>query len=566
MTQTNDQAAEILAKLRRQGSDDANYEAKSCQQNIGGSAWESISAFANTSGGTLLLGIDEHQNFAPVDGFDANRIIDQLTEGMGDGNPQGVRLVNPPSYEISRCFENGKPFVLVEVKENAPGDKPCYIKAKGPQSGGYRRVDDKDIRLSPMDVFELENQLVSRSTDREIVPEASEKDLDDDALNTIFEIHRNSKALRGAVSKREKMTRLNITDTEGSVRLAGLLAAGTYPQQFLPKILIDVAAHPGDQKGTVGGPRFLDRVLCDGNMPDAIDQAVDATARNLRSETFIKGAGAKTDTEIPREVLREVIANAVVHREYDSRFLGESVTVDIYPDRVEVGNPGGLWGGTTLETMKRGESRCRNATLMQLMHKVPYGGEDNVTVEGGGSGIPMVLREMKSRALGTPDFLIRPDHVTVVLGRYGAEYLETRRWMANLGVPLSRREQTALLMLRQQPDMTVQQLHEALTFDSDDIREILRQLRSKGVLDFPQEDGHSTGAYRRATVRRPSATETAVLAALGDKPLSVREVHALTGGNIQVVRRALRSLVADGKVMATASPTSRNRKYLLSGR
>ena len=114
------------------------------------------------------------------------------------------------------------------------------------------------------------------------------------------------------------------------------------------------------------------------------------------------GVGARTDSEIPKEVLREVVANAVVHREYDAQFLGESVTVDIYPDRVEVSNPGGLWGGVTLATIGSGVSCCRNATLMQLLHQIPYDDANDVTVEGGGSGIPLVIREMKSRALGEP--------------------------------------------------------------------------------------------------------------------------------------------------------------------
>ena len=68
-------------------------------------------------------------------------------------------------------------------------------------------------------------------------------------------------------------------------------------------------------------------------MPEAIEQAVEAIAKNLRAPTFVVGVGARTDSEIPKEVLREVVANAVVHREYDAQFLGESVTVDIYPDR-----------------------------------------------------------------------------------------------------------------------------------------------------------------------------------------------------------------------------------------
>ena len=107
MMWTNDDIAEVLEHLRVQGNDDARFEAKSCARTIGTSVWESVSAFANTKGGVLLLGISEDGDFSPVPGFDANHIAPQFMDGMGDGNPQGARLTNPPEYDVSRCEQNG---------------------------------------------------------------------------------------------------------------------------------------------------------------------------------------------------------------------------------------------------------------------------------------------------------------------------------------------------------------------------------------------------------------------------------------------------------------------------
>ena len=245
-------------------------------------------------------------------------------------------------------------------------------------------------------------------------------------------------------------------------------------EQGVPCVLSEVFA-----KGGEGGKALAEKVLeiledrpiqytYPLEMP--LKQKVEAIAKNLRAPTFVVGVGARTDSEIPKEVLREVVANAVVHREYDAQFLGESVTVDIYPDRVEVSNPGGLWGGVTLATIGSGVSCCRNATLMQLLHQIPYDDANDVTVEGGGSGIPLVIREMKSRALGEPVFRATPDRFTVVLGRYGVEQQENRDWLDHVGVPLTRHERMALLLLKRHGDMTVPQLHVALYLDSDDIR------------------------------------------------------------------------------------------------
>lgn len=428
--------------------------------------------------------------------------------------------------------------------------------------------------MTATEVFEFENATLPSPADRGIVPEATTADLNDEAVERIIAIHEGSKALRGTTTRAEQMARLNMTDNSGRIRLAGLLAAGQYPQQYYPKLLIDVSVHPDVEKSDPDGPRFLDRVLCDGNMPEAIDQAVEAVARNLRSPTFVVGAGARTDTEIPREVLREAIANAVIHREYDARFTGESVAVDVYPDRVEVSNPGGLWGGVTLETIANGISRCRNTTLVQLMHKIPYSREGAVTVEGGGTGIPLIIREMTSRALGEPRFEAGPDRFKVTLARYGVEYQRNRQWLENLQSGLDRREQTVLLMLRRKGAMTVRQLHASLRIDSDDVRRILTGLVDSGLVQIDGGEYMLADGGERPIGSEPSAcaqadglsvAERELLETLSpSKTLSAREIVEMTGRGLPSVRKLLRGLIAAGLVTATAPPSSRNRRYKLA--
>ena len=253
MMWTNDDIAEVLEHLRVQGNDDARFEAKSCARTIGTSVWESVSAFANTKGGVLLLGISEDGDFSPVPGFDANHIASQFMDGMGDGNPQGARLTNPPEYDVSRCEQNGLSFLVIDIHENGIQHKPCYLTARGPQTGGYRRMDDKDLRLSPTEVFEMTHALTPSSADRMVVPEADVSDLNAEAVDRVLAEHRNSKALRGTDTRLERMTRLNMVNKVGEVRLAGLLAAGQYPQQYYPKLIIDVVEF-GGRRGAFEGP------------------------------------------------------------------------------------------------------------------------------------------------------------------------------------------------------------------------------------------------------------------------------------------------------------------------
>ena len=97
--------------------------------------------------------------------------------------------------------------------------------------------------------------------------------------------------------------------------------------------------------------RFMDRTICEGTLGEMISDAVAAVAKNLRRTSMIKGVSRVDSLEIPEEVLREAIANAVIHREYGDQFCGQSIAVDVFDDRIEVTNPGGTFYGWVFKFM-----------------------------------------------------------------------------------------------------------------------------------------------------------------------------------------------------------------------
>lgn len=139
---------------------------------------------------------------------------------------------------------------------------------------------------------------------------------------------------------------------------------------------------------------------------------------------MIQGVSRVDSLEIPEEVLREAIANAVIHREYGDRFCGQSIAVDVFDDRIEVTNPGGLYGGKTRENLFDGSSRCRNATLVKLMSLVPLPDGAGSPAEGNGSGIPMMLDAMRAHGLAEPLFCPGFDRFKVVLYRAKVEQID----------------------------------------------------------------------------------------------------------------------------------------------
>lgn len=153
MTET--ELAQAVAQLRAEGTDDAIYEAKECARALSHDIWESVSAFANTHGGVLLLGLSERSGFTPVPDFKIDKVCRQFCAGMGEAGEAEAKLANPPRYQLQRLNFEGSPLVVVTVEELPQSQKPCYKKEDGRQKGGYKRVGDADIQLTPEEVEAL---------------------------------------------------------------------------------------------------------------------------------------------------------------------------------------------------------------------------------------------------------------------------------------------------------------------------------------------------------------------------------------------------------------------------
>lgn len=288
---TNEELKKILSKLRRQKNDDASYEAKRSEKELPKNIWDTVSAFANTRGGIILLGVDEKNNFSTVDGFDQNKICAQFCAGMEEGS--SAAKVHPiPAFSVERLEIDEKPVLVIAIGELGPDQKPCYVTSKGISKGSFKRIDDGDLHLTLNEIYSLQHALVTTDSDRQAVEEARATDLNDQICEATFAKASilTPRSLRGADTTEEKLQRLNFMNSDKQVTKAGLLVAGNYPQQFFPKLCIDVAVHAGTGKSEPGKPRFLDRQLCDGTLGEMIEESLKAIARNLRTASVVRGA------------------------------------------------------------------------------------------------------------------------------------------------------------------------------------------------------------------------------------------------------------------------------------
>ncbi len=515
---TEDDVRDHVYRARAQGSDDARVEVKAAGHALPKSLWDSVSAFANTDGGVIVLGLDEKSGFAPADGFDSGRIIDAFVSGMSN-DPK----VDPvPNYRIVRTIIDGASIVGIEIDSirQAKGlVLPCYVTSKGRQNGSFIRVDDHDQRMSDYAVYLMHAQSIAETVDDTAVPGVAVEDLSEALVAGVLKLKRaqGSRAFEGL--ERDdvagQLTRLSIMDRQGQVTFAGYLVVGAYPQQEFPQLYVDVAVHPTVEKSSDPTVRFVDRVMCEGPIPLMVSDAVEAVAKNLRRAREVRGTAGIDVLEIPEDVLREAITNAVTHRDYSVRSRGQQVQVDVFPDRVEVTNPGGFTGTVTLEEAASGVSDARNPLLAKLLLATPRITDSGTVSENQGSGIPRMLAAMRERGLREPDFSASTlTQAVVKIYRSREEQLEAPETTPALGVPGG----------------------------------------------ATRVQGSRNGESER--VRDLTPSEKAVLAALSvRKERTIRELADLTGKSLPALRGLLRGLVTDGVVVATAPPSSRSRAY-----
>ena len=191
-----------------------------------------------------------------------------------------------------------------------------------------------------------------------------------------------------------------VTKVDGILHptLAGLLMFGVYPQRFEQQMVVVFLQYYGTTttEEAPSGERFLDNRKFEGTIKNIIDDGTAYVMASMRKGSLIRGVTRQDIPEYPEVALREAIVNAVAHRDYSNFVRGSHIQIRMFADRLEVENPGGLYGGVTINKLQEGQS-TRNRLLVQLM-------EDVHLVENRGSGIDAMLDSMQKRGLPSPVF------------------------------------------------------------------------------------------------------------------------------------------------------------------
>lgn len=390
---TDGELLELLKHIQKIKTETSNLEVKAAHKGTPEKLYDTLSSFSNKDdGGIIVFGVDEANDFKEVGVYDADKLQKNVAEQCKQMEPK-VRAL------FTAVEKDGLTFVSAEIPGIDIADRPCFYTGKGRIRGSYVRVGDADEPMTEYEVYSYEAFRKKYQDDIRVVENAALNMLDPLLLGDYLLKLKTDRPNLSNMSDSQILELMSLTKS-GKPTLAAVMLFGLYPQVLFPQLSITAIVVPGNKIGDVGSQneRFIDSRRIEGTIPQMLDGAMSFVRKNIKTSVVIDKDGKRTDRpEYPLSAVREAVLNALIHRDYSIHTEGKPIQLVIYKDRLEVTNPGGLYGRMSIDQLGKVQPDTRNpkiATIMELLNKT----------ENRYSGIPTIYREMRLANLPEPVF------------------------------------------------------------------------------------------------------------------------------------------------------------------
>jgi ATP-dependent DNA helicase RecG len=359
-------------------------------------------AFSNFDGGMVLLGVED-------DGTISGITRPKLEEWVMTTCRDKIRPAIIPFYEVLRDVEPGKDVAVVRVPTGLSVQRVWHNN----RHIDYIRVGTQSREPTTDELSRLFQQRGTFRAELRPVSGATFNDLDLRRLKDYFGRVRKQDDIPADDDLAGWQTLLLNTElmAEDGVTLSAVLLFGRNPSRFLPQSGIDAAAFPGTEKDYAAVERVKLRgpltplMNEQGELVEAglVEQAFDFVRRNTgtgTTATLEDGVRRKERPAYPPEAIREVMVNALIHRDY--LLAATDIELSVYSDRVEVISPGRLPNGITTTRMRAGCRAARNQLLKDIMRDYGY-------LEHMGLGVPRKIVKCMLENNGTDPVLLEED-------------------------------------------------------------------------------------------------------------------------------------------------------------
>jgi len=392
---TSEELFEKLSFVANLKCETQTLELKSAEKGCPKHLYDSLSSFSNQDeGGIIIFGIDEAQEYKEVGVYDPQDIQKKINEQCLQMEP----VVRPLLTVVEK---EGKFFVSAEIPGIDLAERPCYYKGRGRLKGAYTRIGDSDEPMTEYEVYSYEAFCKKYQDDIREVPRATLAALNQEGLDGYIQLLKNGKPNLAALED-ENIYELMSIKRNAVVTLSAAMLFSPYPQAYFPQLCITAIVVPGRELGELGesGERFLDNQRIEGNIPTMLYEAIKFVRKNMRTKTIINpNTGEREDrTDYPIMAIREAIVNALVHRDYSIHTEGMPIQIIMFEDRMEIRNPGGIYGRIRVDQLGKVQPDTRNPVLASGLEVLGI-------TENRYSGIPTIRKEIERYGLHEPEFL-----------------------------------------------------------------------------------------------------------------------------------------------------------------
>lgn len=406
---TDQELIDLIQGALRSNSETDKVEFKDARGGFPEDLWKSITAFGNkqSGGGLIVFGVVEDPGTRHYTVVHLNNIQDlqeRATNYVNDRIINGDR----PGYRILEI--NGEQLLVMVISTIQDEKKPCFDRKNGMDRGACIRDGNTDRPITEDELRHFIRNSTAYKFDRTSVDNISTDELDADKVQQVL---REMSVRTGRQNADNTVNDTILQNTDIAVRengqlkptLAGALifsnsddlAQRTPFNRYVIRCIRYAGATPASD--------IIDSRDISGTLDKQIDRTQSFVLRNIPRRATIEGTQRVERFEYPEEAIREVLANAVIHRDYT---ITESYTqVRVFSDRLEIINPGNLPPGVTVDNIKEMQF-SRNSVIASLMRDLNY-------LEEFGRGIDLVFSAMRQAELPRPIFRNSANMFTVTL-------------------------------------------------------------------------------------------------------------------------------------------------------
>ena len=440
---------------------------------------KTVVAFANGNGGKIVFGVKDNKEIVGVE--NEFEVMDGIINAISDNC---YPMIVP---DISLHTLENKTVILVEIEGGKK--KPYYLKSKGMQKGTYirsgatTRIIEEDYVLKEL-VLEGENKYFDQQvchgesvSDEEIekfcewLEKLARKNSENDT--EIRKITRNT--LLSWKVLEEKNGRIFPTN-------AYILLSGKENWEVSRKIQCGV--FKGETRSI-----FVDKKEFEGSIIMQLEKVYQYVLEKINLGSDIVGIYRVDKYEIPPKSIREVIANAVIHRSY---LEPNDIQVALYDNRLEITSPGMLLSGVNVKRMKEGYSKLRNRAIASVFAYV------NI-IEKWGSGIPRIMNEIREYGLQEPEFIIFENDFRVNIYRKNYNTTQSTQGSTqnriNTTQDISKKEKldvknltetdkTIINTIINNPEMSQKQIADNLNWTVNKVKYYMKKFKQKNILKY----------------------------------------------------------------------------------